>query len=102
MFQNMLSFRTAGFILSLILTLVAYFVIIHPEFFYLDAKMAVFTILMLALLGSVVQYVFFLHIWDDHEPVWNLSFFISTVMLVLVIVFFSMWIMAQLDYNMMP
>ncbi len=102
MFHNILSIRTTGFILSLILTLGSYFVIIHPEFFHLDARMAVFGILMLALLQSVVQYFFFLHIWDDHEPAWNLGIFASTVMLILVIVLFSIWIMGHLDYNMMP
>ncbi len=102
MLQNILSLRSAGFILSLVLTLGSYFVIIHPEFFHLDARMAVFAILVLAFLQSVVQYIFFLHIWDDNEPVWNVGFFVSTVLLILVIVLFSIWIMSHLDYNMMP
>ncbi len=102
MFQNILSIRITGFVLSLILTLGSYFVIIHPELFQLSARMAVIGILILAFLQSVVQYIFFLHIWDDNEPAWNLGIFISTVMLILVIVLFSIWIMGQLDYNMMP
>lgn len=102
MLQKTLSLRLIGFIASLILTLSSYFVIIYPDFFHVDAKMAVYGILLLALLQSIVQYVFFLHIWDDHEPAWNLGVFGSTVVLILVIVLFSIWIMGHLDYNMMP
>jgi cytochrome o ubiquinol oxidase operon protein cyoD len=100
--QNARALRTIGFVTSLILTLAAYSVIVHPEFFRLGTQPALFVIFTLAALQATVQFIFFLDVWRETGIRWNLGVFISTVLLIFVIVFFSIWIMDNLNYNMMP
>lgn len=102
MHQGTLPLRVIGFIAALILTLAAYFIIISPAFFQLDNKQAILIILLLAVTQSIVQFIFFLYLWGEKEPAWNLGTFFSTFLLVFIIIFFSIWIMNRLNYNMMP
>lgn len=96
-----LLFRLTGFITSLILTLVAYFIILNPEFFSFNVKTAIIVIFILALIQSCVQLIFFINVWKEDGPLWNLSIFISTVSIIFIVIFFSIWIMNHLNYNMM-
>ncbi len=95
-----LSLRVTGFIASLLLTFAAYFIILNPEFFNFDIKTAVIVIFILALFQSLVQLIFFINVWREKGPLWNLGIFISTVSIIFIIVFFSIWIMNHLNYNM--
>lgn len=95
-----LASRVTGFIASLILTLITYFLIVHPEFFNLDIKTLITIIFALALLQSLVQLIFFIEVWAEKGPMWNLGVFISTVSIMFIVVFFSIWIMDHLNYNM--
>lgn len=96
-----LSFRATGFFTSLLLTLAAYFIITNPEYFNFSAKTAVIVIFSLALVQSLVQLIFFINVWKEEGPLWNLIIFISTVSIIFIVVFFSIWIMNHLNYNMM-
>lgn len=96
-----LTLRVIGFLSSLLLTMIAYFVIISPGLFYLKKEWAVFTIFVLALFQSTLQLIFFIDIWKEAGPRWNLGVFISTILIILIIVIFSIWIMHHLNYNMM-
>jgi cytochrome o ubiquinol oxidase operon protein cyoD len=98
--QHALGARITGFVLSLILTLAAYYVILHPEFFQFDVKMAVIVIFALAIIQSLVQLIFFIHVWKEDGAFWNLSVFISTVSIIFIIIYFSIWIIEHLNYNM--
>lgn len=98
--QKELSLRITGFISSLVLTLTAYFIILNPEVFHLDVKAAIMVIFILALIQSLVQLFFFINVWKEAGPLWNLGIFISTVSIIFIIVFFSIWIMDHLNYNM--
>lgn len=98
--QHKLSLRITGFIASLILTLIAYFIIVSPSFFNFDIKTAVIVIFMLALIQSLVQLIFFINVWKEEGPLWNLGVFVSTVSIIFIVVFFSIWIMNHLNYNM--
>src|ERR1700720_4219608 len=95
-----LSLRVTGFFASLILTLIAYFIILNPEFFHFNIKTAVIVIFTLALTQSLVQLVFFINVWKEKGPLWNLGIFISTVSIIFIIIYFSMWIINHLNYNM--
>ena len=95
-----LSHRITGFIASLVLTLVAYFIIVHPHFFSFDIQTAVIIIFTLALIQSLVQLIFFINVWKEKESIWNLGVFISTASIVFIIIFFSIWIINHLNYNM--
>lgn len=98
--QHTLTLRITGFIASLILTLITYFIIINPIFFNFDVKTAIIVIFILALLQSFVQLIFFINVWKEKGPLWNLGVFLSTVSIIFIIVFFSFWIMNHLNYNM--
>ena len=52
--MHALSLRVTGFIASLILTIVAYFIILYPEFFNLNVKTAMTVIFSLALILTLV------------------------------------------------
>ena len=56
---------------------------------------------MLALIQSVVQLVFFIDVWKEEGIRWNLIFFVSTVTIIFIVIFFSIWIINHLNYNMM-
>lgn len=95
-----LSLRVTGFSASFVLTLIAYFIMVSPEDFGLTVKMAVFFILGLALLQSLVQLIFFIDVWEEKGSLWNLSVFVSTVSIIFVVIYFSIWIITHLNYHM--
>jgi len=98
--QHNLSLRITGFIASLILTIASYFIIINPVFFNFDIKEAAVVIFMLALVQSFVQLIFFINVWKEKDALWNLGVFVSTISIIFIIVFFSVWIIDHLNYNM--
>ena len=95
-----LSSRIIGFVASLVLTFAAYFMILNPETFNFDVKSTVIVIFMLALLQSLVQLIFFINVWKEEGPLWNLIVFLSTASIIFIIIFFSIWIINHLNYNM--
>lgn len=98
--NHTLSLRITGFITSLILTLGAYFIILNPESFHFDSKMAVIVIFFLALVQALGQLIFFINVWKEKGPLWNLWVFLSTVSIIFIIIVFSIWIINHLNYNM--
>ena len=101
MHSKTLSSRVIGFVASLILTVAAFLIIINPNFFRLDIKMAINVILVLALLQFIVQCIFFLNLLSEKGPRWNLVVFASTLSVLVIIIAGSIWIMNHLNYNMM-
>lgn len=88
-----------GFVLSLLLTLLAYLIkVMHM----LDASLMQVFIIILAMVQLIVQLFFFLHLGEEKKPRWNLQFLISTVGIILLVVIASLWIMSHLNYNMTP
>lgn len=98
--QHAIAIRVIGFIGSLILTLLAYYVILHPDFFSFNFHTASSIIFGLALIQSLIQLICFIDVWQEKGPRWNLAIFISTVSIMFVVIFFSIWIMDHLNYNM--
>ena len=89
---------TVGFVLSLLLTAAAYVLVIQVPggTWWLLLALGV-----LALVQMLVQLVFFLHLGDEASPRYKtLSFGLMAFMLFIVVAG-SLWIMANLDYNMM-
>jgi len=97
-----LTLRLTGFFASAALTLAAYFVIIHPEWFAMSNTMSMTTIFLLGAVQSIVQLLCFIDIWWEKGPLWNFYVFLSTVSIIFVVIFFSIWIMTHLNDNMMP
>lgn len=90
---------TIGFILSIVLTLAAYFLVVNH---LLTKELMIAAVLGLAIAQLTVQLLFFLHMGQEKNPRWNLMFFLSFVSIILIIVVASLWIMAHLNYNMTP
>ena len=86
-----------GFILSLILTLVAYFIVSEK---LIEGWALVAIVGALAFVQVVAQLVFFLHLGQEPAPPWNLFVFLFMVLIVLIILGGSIWIMHHLDYQM--
>lgn len=87
-----------GFVSSVALTLVAYYIVVDRAF---GTGALTYTILGLAVLQLVVQLVFFLHIGQEQGARWKLVTLIFAALVVLIVVLGSLWIMHNLDYNMM-
>lgn len=89
-----------GFILSLGLTLTAYaFVTQHINSYrqQFSTNMIVALIIALAMSQLIVQLVFFLHIGKEDKPRWNIVALLFAVMVVVILVFGSLWIMNNLS-----
>ena len=86
-----------GFILSLILTLMAYVVVVKR---LLTGSHLLMTIIGLGLVQMVVQLHFFFHMGNEPKPRWNMMMFLFMVLILVVIVFGSLWIMYSLNYDM--
>lgn len=90
---------TVGFVLSLVLTLAAYFTVVNDV---LTGKAVVMAIAGLAVAQLLVQLIFFLHLHRESKPRLNLLVFSFMLMVVGIIVIGSLWIMENLNYHMLP
>ncbi len=94
---------TTGFILSLILTLIAYALvrghISHNTFSHAFVMSA---IVALAIIQLLVQLIYFFHLGRESKPRWNLVVLIFAAMVIIIIVGGSIWIMNNLSYKMTP
>lgn len=89
-----------GFLLSLLLTLSAYF-LVDKE--WMTGGKLMGAILGLALIQLTVQLLFFLHMGKERWPYWNWMAFIFMASIVFVLVGGSLWIMFNLtDRVMLP
>lgn len=90
-----------GFVLSVIFTLAAFFIVMNPGYFHMSTETVIAAILGLAVVQLMVQLVFFLHLGKESGPRWRLAAFASTLGIVLIVIIASIWIMNNLNYNMM-
>ena len=88
-----------GFILSILLTFASYLIVTEN---YLTGKTLLLAILGLCCIQALVQLVLFLHLGLESKPRWNLIIFLFLVLLIVVVIGGSLWIMYNLNYNMMP
>lgn len=92
-----------GFILSIVLTLGSYYLVtFHLASGHTLPSDQIMTFLLpgLAIIQAMVQLLFFLHLRGRSG--WDLAVFLSTVSVILILVVGSLWIMGNLNYNMMP
>lgn len=90
---------SAGFILSVLLTLTAYFSVTNRT---LPGNSLMWLVVGLATVQLLVQLIFFLHLGRESRPRWKLIIFAFMLLTVGTIVGGSLWIMNHLNYNMMP
>lgn len=87
-----------GFILSIILTVIPFWIVMTGS-----ASPAVIlgTILAMAVVQILVHLVCFLHMNSKSDEGWNMTAFVFTVLIIAILVVGSIWIMWNLNYNMM-
>lgn len=87
-----------GLFLSLAFTFIAFYCVGH----HVMSDTALYGLITgLALLQLFAQVVFFLRMNTTKDGQWNTMPFLFTIVIVLVLVFGSLWIMYNLNYNMM-
>lgn len=88
-----------GFILSLIFTLIPYYMVVNHT---VSGPALLTTILGFAVLQMLVQIIFFLHLGRGPKPMYNVGFFVATVGIILIVVGGSVVIINNLHYNKLP
>jgi cytochrome o ubiquinol oxidase operon protein cyoD len=86
-----------GYIFCLLLTAAAYFFVKAQ---ILSGWELIVAVVFFGLVQIVVQLVMFLHLGIESKPRWNLITFIFMALVTAIIVIGSLWIMANLDYQM--
>lgn len=90
---------TTGFILSVILTLVPFWIVMQD---LAEGWTLVLLLMMFAVAQLFIQLVYFLHLGDEQKPKWQQTSFVFAMFFVVVLVIGSIWIMYELDYNAHP
>ncbi len=90
---------TTGFVLSVLFTIDAYILVSRHLF---SNRGLVISIASLAFAQFVVQLLFFLHLGTETKPRWKLLAFLFMILVVMILVFGSIWIMNHLNYHMSP
>ncbi|HEX6462716.1 MAG TPA: cytochrome o ubiquinol oxidase subunit IV [Candidatus Saccharimonadales bacterium] len=93
------NFYIIGFIISLLLIALPYVVVTEK---LLSGGILIATVIGCALLQFFTQLICFLKLGRSKNGQWNMLVFLFMVMVVLIVVLGSLWIMDNLDYNMMP
>ncbi|PWU15944.1 MAG: cytochrome o ubiquinol oxidase subunit IV [Chlamydiae bacterium] len=88
-----------GFLLSILLTLAAYFIVVEHVF---SSRILVPTIIGLGIVQMLIQLLFFLHLGQEPKPYWNCQLFLFMLTILIILVIGSLWIMQNLKYNVMP
>ena len=88
-----------GFVMSVILTVAAYRIVVHHE---LTDFLLTLTIFGFGLLQALIQLVFFLHLGLETKPHWGMITFLFTILVVVIVIGGSLWIMSNLNYDLMP
>lgn len=87
-----------GFVSALILTFVAYWLVTSKV---IEGGWLIALLMGLAVVQFIVQLVFFLHVGSKTRSRWNLTALSFMLIILIVIVAGSLWIMNNLNYNMM-
>ncbi|CAM3922087.1 cytochrome o ubiquinol oxidase subunit IV [Kerstersia gyiorum] len=88
-----------GFILAVILTLIPFALVMYPT--GLERSTTLLLIFGFAIVQTIVQLVYFLHMNRHSEGGWNLSSFVFTIVILLIVVGLSLWIIWSMNDHMM-
>ena len=88
-----------GFILSVVLTLIAFGLVMGHA---VPASVAVPGIALLALVQVVIHLFYFLHMDASEGGRWNLMSFVFAVLVAVILIGGTAWIMVNIAMNMMP
>jgi cytochrome o ubiquinol oxidase operon protein cyoD len=88
-----------AFVSSLILLVACYRIVSH---YGLTDVLLTTTVFSAAVLQALLQLVFFMHLGLEEKPYWKMITFLFTILIVVIIIGGTLWIMNNLDYNLMP
>lgn len=91
---------TIGFLLSVVLTAVPFWLVMGDVSW--SKQTIAFVIMAFAAVQMVVHMVYFLHMTPKSEDGWTLTSLVFTLVLVVITLAGSLWVMYHLDNNMMP
>ncbi|MBG6220088.1 MULTISPECIES: cytochrome o ubiquinol oxidase subunit IV [unclassified Janthinobacterium] len=91
---------TIGFILSVILTAIPFWLVMTKVI--TDSSTMGLVLLAFAAVQVVVHMVYFLHMNTKSEGGWNMMALIFTIMMVVIAMAGSVWVMYHMNHNMMP
>lgn len=91
---------TIGFILSVILTAIPFWMVMGNVFE--DSSTTALVILGFAAVQIVVHMIYFLHMNTKAEGGWSMLALIFTIVIVVITLAGSLWVMYHLNHNMMP
>lgn len=89
-----------GFILSVILTAIPFWLVMGDVI--ADKTVMAVLVMGLGLVQIIVHMIFFLHLDTKSEGGWNMMALLFTVVLLLIVLSGSLWVMHNLNVNMMP
>ncbi len=91
---------TLGFILSVILTAIPFWLVMAKVI--PDSKTMGIVLLVFAAIQIVVHMIYFLHMNFKSEGGWSMLALIFTTLLVVIMLAGSLWVMHHMNHNMMP
>lgn len=83
------------FILSIILTLIPFFLVM----FNFNKNNNIIILIFCAIIQIILHLIYFLHLNLSSKKKWNLVFLIFTTIIISILVFGSIWIMNHLSFN---
>lgn len=89
-----------GFILSVILTAIPFYLLMGDVSW--SKTTIAFVIMAFAAVQMVVHMIYFLHMTPKSEDGWTLTSLVFTLILVVITLAGSLWVMYHMDNNMMP
>ncbi|NHB97125.1 cytochrome o ubiquinol oxidase subunit IV [Photorhabdus stackebrandtii] len=87
-----------GFILSVILTVIPFWMVMDGS---ASHATILTTVVTLAVVQILVHFIYFLHMNTSSEERWNLVALLFTILIIGIVVVGSLWIMYNLNINMM-
>ena len=90
-----------GFILSLILTVIPFGLVMHPELFGFSRSLVLIAVVALGIVQILVHLVYLLHMNASSDAYWNTLSMIFTLLIIVLVVGLSIWVMWSMHYHMM-
>lgn len=88
-----------GLVLSALLTLASYRIV---TYYHLTHIGLVYTVFTFGVIQALLQLIFFMDLGLEDRPYWNMITFLFTVLIAIIVVGGTLWIMSNLNYNLMP
>lgn len=88
-----------GFVLSIILTVLAFAIVMSAT---ASRTVTITVVTIAAVIQILVHLVYFLHMNTSSKARWNLVVFLFTLIIIGIVVVGSLWIMYNLNLNMIP